>query len=78
MLYASHKPASFDLTGISPVQMEALVAGLAMLIDSKRMDGVDPYSDEFEQMRLQRVAAIELLNATKPARREAAGIEEDD
>ena len=77
MLYASHKPATFDLTGITPVQMDALRDALVMLTQANRTEGKDPYSDEFETMRVRHVAALELIRATNDALRAANGDEEN-
>jgi hypothetical protein len=78
MLYARHNPATFDLTGLSPVQLDAVRDALAMLIQANGTKDKDPYSDEFETARLRHIAAIDVLNATHRAVREANGEKDED
>ena len=70
MGYASHKPATYDVTGISEQQFRALRDGLLMMIEANRMDDKELSSARAEQLRLVHVAAIELLDATSDALRE--------
>ena len=78
MLYARHNPATFDLTGLSPVQLDAVRDALAMLIDAKRQDAEGLGWEATEQFRLKHCAAIDVLRATHRAVREANGERDDD
>jgi hypothetical protein len=77
-LYARHHPATFDLTGLSPVQLDAVRVALDMLIKADLSKEKDPYSDEFETARVRHIAAIDVLKATHPAVRAANGENDDD
>jgi hypothetical protein len=78
MLYARHHPAAFDLTGLSPVQLDAVPDALVMLIDAQRQDAEGLDWETAEQFRLKHCAAIDVLRATNGAVREANGEDNDD
>lgn len=78
MLYARHNPATFDLIGLSPVQLDAVRDALVMLIDAKRQDAEGLDWETAEQFRLKHCAAIDVPRATHRAVREANGQEDDD
>jgi hypothetical protein len=65
--YARHNPSTYDLTGMSETQFDALRVCLLLLL--RQPNEHDPHSDDekFEHMRLRQIAARELIEITTEA-----------
>jgi len=66
MAFAVHRPATYELTGITEREMEAIRAGLLLVINEGQI-GDDPTSQSYESFRLRLNAAKQVLTATNEA-----------
>jgi hypothetical protein len=75
-LLARYNPATFDLTGMSEIQFDALRTGLVLVI--QKQNDADPHSDNYERIRLGQIAAKELLDWTNQTLRSRHGDTDED